>query len=164
VEYQAVIGLEFTPSWKPYPRCSVPARWLTPPCGGEHCRLPGVAGMPGVLPVVNQRAVNTPCAWRLALDAKSPGQHLCPQKLLLSRLPKGYQISQYEQATSARRIPGYLHLARRASYPYPPRPLEEDTGKLTHVSQDGESYSLVDLNRAGIPAVGDRQRARFALP
>src|SRR4030042_1954852 len=66
-------------------------------------------------------------------------------------LPKGYQISQYEYPLA---VNGHILIntpegersirVRRAH-------LEEDTGKLTHVSDNGETYSLVDLNRAGVP-------------
>ncbi len=66
-------------------------------------------------------------------------------------LPKGYQISQYETPLA---VNGLLELdtaqgkktirIRRAH-------LEEDTGKLTHIHQEKEDYTLVDLNRAGIP-------------
>jgi aspartyl-tRNA(Asn)/glutamyl-tRNA(Gln) amidotransferase subunit B len=66
-------------------------------------------------------------------------------------LPKGYQITQYEQPLAEH---GKITLVtskgekviriRRVH-------LEEDTGKLTHVEQNGNSFSLVDLNRAGVP-------------
>jgi len=66
-------------------------------------------------------------------------------------LPKGYQISQYEDPLAVngkltmRAAEGEQVVRVRRVH------LEEDTGKLTHVEQDGSSYSLVDLNRAGVP-------------
>jgi aspartyl-tRNA(Asn)/glutamyl-tRNA(Gln) amidotransferase subunit B len=66
-------------------------------------------------------------------------------------LPKGYQISQYEEPLARN---GKLTIStstgerfvriRRVH-------LEEDTGKLTHIEKDGRAFSLVDLNRAGVP-------------
>ncbi|MDZ4158811.1 MAG: Asp-tRNA(Asn)/Glu-tRNA(Gln) amidotransferase subunit GatB, partial [Anaerolineaceae bacterium] len=66
-------------------------------------------------------------------------------------LPKGYQISQYEYPLAER---GRLLISTpegERAIPIRRVHLEEDTGKLTHVTRGAESCSLVDLNRAGIP-------------
>jgi aspartyl-tRNA(Asn)/glutamyl-tRNA(Gln) amidotransferase subunit B len=66
-------------------------------------------------------------------------------------LPKGYQISQYEYPLAQhgklfiRTAQGERTIRIRRVH------LEEDTGKLTHVSRADDAYSLVDLNRAGVP-------------
>jgi aspartyl-tRNA(Asn)/glutamyl-tRNA(Gln) amidotransferase subunit B len=66
-------------------------------------------------------------------------------------LPKGYQISQYEEPLAVhgrlavRTADGEETVRVRRVH------LEEDTGKLTHVEGDGTAYSLIDLNRAGVP-------------
>ena len=66
-------------------------------------------------------------------------------------LPKGYQISQYESPLAVngrltvRTADGEQIVRVRRVH------LEEDTGKLTHVEARGQLYSLVDLNRAGVP-------------
>jgi aspartyl-tRNA(Asn)/glutamyl-tRNA(Gln) amidotransferase subunit B len=66
-------------------------------------------------------------------------------------LPKGYQISQYEQPLARngslliQTSQGECAIHIRRVH------LEEDTGKLTHTNREGVSYSLIDLNRAGVP-------------
>jgi aspartyl-tRNA(Asn)/glutamyl-tRNA(Gln) amidotransferase subunit B len=109
-------------------------------------------GMPGTLPVINENAVALAIKAALALHCEVQETSIFARKnYFYPDLPKGYQISQYEEPLA---IDGYMNIrtaegektirVRRAH-------LEEDTGKLTHVEKDGETYSLVDLNRAGVP-------------
>lgn len=109
-------------------------------------------GMPGVLPVINKQAVEMAVQAALSLNCTIRETSIFARKnYFYPDLPKGYQISQYEHPLA---VDGRLSVqtaegpktfrVRRAH-------LEEDTGKLTHISQDGETYSLVDLNRAGVP-------------
>ncbi|HEM45756.1 MAG TPA: Asp-tRNA(Asn)/Glu-tRNA(Gln) amidotransferase subunit GatB, partial [Alphaproteobacteria bacterium] len=116
---------------------------------------PVCAGMPGVLPVINQRAVEYALRVALALNCEIARTSIFARKnYFYPDLPKGYQISQYEQPLA---VNGHMTILtesgekvvriRRVH-------LEEDTGKLTHVKpqeEDGRPYSLVDLNRAGVP-------------
>jgi len=113
---------------------------------------PICSGMPGVLPVVNQRAVEYALRVALALQCQiAPLSIFARKNYFYPDLPKGYQISQYEYPLATN---GYLVLQtpggerkiriRRVH-------LEEDTGKLTHIHQEQDDYSLVDLNRAGVP-------------
>lgn len=113
---------------------------------------PICSGMPGVLPVVNQRAVEYALRVALALECEISLTSIFARKnYFYPDLPKGYQISQYEQplACNGRLIiltsQGEHTIRIRRVH------LEEDTGKLTHISREGDSYSLVDLNRAGVP-------------
>ncbi|TLN28073.1 Asp-tRNA(Asn)/Glu-tRNA(Gln) amidotransferase subunit GatB, partial [bacterium] len=112
---------------------------------------PVCAGMPGVLPVVNRQAVEYALRVALALECSVANSSLFERKnYFYPDLPKGYQISQYEYPLAER---GRLVIdtsagerlirVRRVH-------LEEDAGKLTHIEKDGEHYSLVDLNRAGV--------------
>ncbi len=113
---------------------------------------PVCCGMPGVLPVINRRAVELAIKAALALNCRVAETSIFARKnYFYPDLPKGYQISQYEFPLA---VDGFLPVRtpqgdkritiRRAH-------LEEDTGKLTHVQENGQSFSLVDLNRAGVP-------------
>jgi len=114
---------------------------------------PVCAGMPGTLPVVNARAVDFALQVALALDCDIASSSCFARKnYFYPDLPKGYQISQYELPLAQHGVlpvvtaDGWVDIRIRRVH------LEEDTAKLTHVQgADGESYSLVDLNRAGIP-------------
>jgi len=113
---------------------------------------PVCAGMPGVLPVINRLAVEYGIRVGLALECEiSPASIFARKNYFYPDLPKGYQISQYEYPLACKgrlaiQVNGEERIVRiRRAH------LEEDTGKLTHVRQDGDSYSLVDLNRAGVP-------------
>jgi aspartyl-tRNA(Asn)/glutamyl-tRNA(Gln) amidotransferase subunit B len=106
-------------------------------------------GLPGTLPVINKQAMEYGMMVALALNCEIPAFNQFARKnYFYPDLPKGYQISQYDHPLA---VNGYLDIEledgsskritiRRAH-------MEEDTGKLTHVS-DG---SLVDYNRAGVP-------------
>ncbi len=106
-------------------------------------------GLPGTLPVINEAAVEMAMMVGLALHCEIPPVNQFARKsYFYPDLPKGYQISQYDRPIC---VNGYLDIeladgtterirVRRAH-------LEEDTGKSIH---DG-SYSLIDLNRAGVP-------------
>lgn len=129
---------------------------------------PICAGMPGTLPVVNRRAVEFALRVALALDCEINQTSLFARKnYFYPDLPKGYQISQYEQPLARHgRLPirtsqGERDVRIRRVH------LEEDTGKSTHIAGVGDVpeetpparsvpvaaplYSLIDLNRAGIP-------------
>jgi aspartyl-tRNA(Asn)/glutamyl-tRNA(Gln) amidotransferase subunit B len=105
-------------------------------------------GMPGTLPVINQRAIEYALRVALALNCDIAETSVFTRKnYFYPDLPKGFQISQYE-----------LPLARNGWLAFETEDgdrririrrvhLEEDTGKLLH----REGYSLVDFNRSGIP-------------
>lgn len=108
-------------------------------------------GMPGVLPVLNERAVRYAIRLGLALDAELAGRSVFARKnYFYPDLPKGYQISQYEIPVVGR---GHLDIdledgsikrigVTRAH-------LEEDAGKSLHEGFIG--MTGIDLNRAGTP-------------
>ena len=113
---------------------------------------PVCAGMPGMLPVANQRAVEYAIRVALALDCRvNPTSLFARKNYFYPDLPKGYQISQYEYPLAEHGVlvvpasQGDKTIRIRRAH------LEEDTGKLTHFDEESGSYSLVDLNRAGVP-------------
>ena len=105
-------------------------------------------GMPGTLPVINRRAVEFALRVALALDCEISTTSIFARKnYFYPDLPKGYQISQYEQPLAQN---GCLHThTEQGVKPIRIRRvhLEEDTGKLFH----HEDHSLVDYNRSGVP-------------
>ncbi len=152
-EFEAVIGLEvhaeLETKSKMFCACPVVDHNLAEP---NTAVCPVCSGMPGVLPVVNQRAVEYALRVALALECEiAPVSIFARKNYFYPDLPKGYQISQYEQPLAVNgRLTiltshGERHIHVRRVH------LEEDTGKLTHVEGDEERYSLIDLNRAGIP-------------
>jgi len=153
MNYKADIGLEvhveLATRSKMFCSCAVVDPTSAPP-NSSVC--PVCCGMPGVLPVINRNAVELAIKAGLALNCRIAETSIFARKnYFYPDLPKGYQISQYEYPLA---LDGYMLIrisegekkirVRRAH-------LEEDTGKLTHMNENGETYSLVDLNRAGIP-------------
>lgn len=153
MEYEAVIGLEVHAELETRSKmfCACPV--VDPTTAAPNSAVcPVCSGMPGVLPVVNQRAVEFALRVALALECEIAHTSIFARKnYFYPDLPKGYQISQYEHPLARNGLlpilttqGGKIVRIRRVH-------LEEDTGKLTHINQDGTVYTLVDLNRAGIP-------------
>lgn len=159
--YEAVIGLEvhieMQTQSKMFCACPVVDSVSAAP---NSAVCPICAGHPGTLPVINARAVEFALRVALALECEiHPVSVFARKNYFYPDIPKGYQISQYEQPLAER---GKINLQtsqgprqiriRRAH-------LEEDTGKLTHLTPQSsaatetetQACSLVDLNRAGVP-------------
>ena len=118
---------------------------------------PVCLGLPGALPVLNRRAVDYAARAALALGCTIHERSIFARKnYFYPDLPKGYQISQYEQPLATAGV------IRAASDYWSPDydiritrvHLEEDAGKLLHEGfPDSDSKSYVDLNRAGTPLI-----------
>ncbi len=129
-------------------------------CSAEYSRsatnthvCPVCLGMPGVLPVINQRAVELTIMTGLALHCAIPEIAKFDRKNYpYPDLMKGYQISQYELPLCK---DGWLEVeldGRTKRIGITRVHLEEDTARSMHrVDQAGEGYSLIDVNRSGTP-------------
>jgi aspartyl-tRNA(Asn)/glutamyl-tRNA(Gln) amidotransferase subunit B len=161
-QYEAVIGLEthcqLSTATKIFSTSST--EFGAPP--NTHID-PVCMGMPGVLPVLNQKVLEYAVKAGLALNCQiAPYSKFDRKQYFYPDLPKNYQISQYDlpiaehgwleielydkaTGTSTRKRIGITRLH-----------MEEDAGKLVHGGSDrlaGSSYSLVDYNRAGVPLI-----------
>jgi aspartyl-tRNA(Asn)/glutamyl-tRNA(Gln) amidotransferase subunit B len=152
MNYETIIGLEvhaqlLTKS-KMYCRCSTD--YASTPPNTHVC--PVCLGMPGVLPVINEQAVRFTAMTALALNCTISDYTKFDRKNYpYPDLMKGYQISQFDAPVG---LNGWLEIEvdgvkKRAGITRVH--LEEDVAKLQHRSTGGESYSLVDVNRAGVP-------------
>lgn len=109
-------------------------------------------GMPGALPVLNKHAVAL--AARAAFALNSRPQHYSKfdrKHYFYPDLPKGYQISQFEQPIVLGGNVDIVVDGEKKKIGITRAHMEEDAGKSTHPV--GKDYSLVDLNRAGTPLI-----------
>lgn len=153
IDYEIVIGLEVHTQLLTHSKmfCTCSAHYADDAPNSHVC--PVCMGMPGVLPVANQQAVEFTLMTGLALHCSIPELSKFDRKnYFYPDLPKGYQISQYDLPFCQN---GYLEIQvgnQTKRIGVTRAHLEEDTGRLLHrTNGSGESYSLVDLNRAGIP-------------
>ena len=111
-------------------------------------------GLPGTLPVVNERAIELAIRIGLALNCTVQRCVFARKNYFYPDMPKDYQISQMELPLN---VDGWLDLPDGTRIGIERAHVEEDTGKTTHVGGDGRihdaAYSLVDYNRAGVPLV-----------
>lgn len=147
-DYEIVIGLEvhveLLTSSKMFCGCSTKFGALP---NSQIC--PVCAGFPGVLPVINRKAVELAIKTAIALNCKiSQMSRFARKHYFYPDLPKNYQISQYEEPLAT---DGFLFVDNR-KVRIKRIHLEEDAGKLIH-PEDKSPFSLVDFNRSGVPLI-----------
>jgi aspartyl-tRNA(Asn)/glutamyl-tRNA(Gln) amidotransferase subunit B len=149
-KWHPVIGLEVHAQLRTKTKifCGCPTEFGGSP--NDHV-CPVCLGMPGVLPVLNKRAVECAIKAGIALNCEvSETTKFDRKNYFYPDLPKGYQISQYDMPVCKT---GYLEVNGRKIRIHRAH-LEEDAGKLVHsgaAGLHGSDYSLVDFNRSGVP-------------
>ena len=156
MEYETVIGLEVHVQLDTRSKmfCGCPADYQSAEPNTRTC--PVCLGLPGALPVINRRAVEYTVMTGLALHCRIPEFTKFDRKNYpYPDLMKGYQISQYDLPLA---LNGHLEIDGDPGLEHGRRPigvervhLEEDVAKMQHFPDDAEGYSLVDVNRSGVP-------------
>ena len=153
-KYEAVIGLEVHVQLLTKSKifCSCSTRFGDPP-NSNVC--PVCLGLPGALPVLNREAVTMAMKAAMALNcAINARSRFARKNYFYPDLPKGYQISQYDEPLSE---DGWIEIEAnglRKRVGITRVHLEEDAGKSLHEGfADSESNSYIDLNRSGVPLV-----------
>ena len=151
MNYEAVIGLEVHAQLKTESKIFSSASASFGGSPNSHVN-PLCLGMPGVLPVLNKKALKFAVKAALATNCKiNLKSRFARKNYFYPDLPKGYQISQYEEPFSEH---GWLEVesgdtTRKINITR--IHMEEDAGKLIH--EDSLTSSHVDLNRAGVPLI-----------
>ncbi len=159
-QYETIIGLEthcqLTTATKIFCGCSTQFG-ISP--NGNVC--PVCLGMPGMLPVLNEKVLEYAVKAGLALNCViAPLSKFDRKQYFYPDLPKNYQISQFDLPIAEH---GWVQIELEDAITKETRTkkigvtrlhMEEDAGKLVHAGSDrlsGSSHSLVDYNRAGVP-------------
>jgi aspartyl-tRNA(Asn)/glutamyl-tRNA(Gln) amidotransferase subunit B len=149
VEYEPVIGLEIHVQLKTVTKmfCGCELSFGDEP--NSHC-CAVCLGLPGALPVVNERAIHFGLMIGLAFGCEIADRSLFHRKnYFYPDSPKGYQISQYDVPLCLGGQVGDVRIHRVH--------LEEDAAKLNHIGASGRIHgadrSWVDFNRCGTPLV-----------
>ena len=152
-DYEVVIGLEVHAQLLTASKmfCTCNAQYSSAPPNTLVC--PVCLGLPGTLPVINEQAVEFTVRTALALNCDIPEFTKFDRKNYnYPDLMKGYQISQYDLPLSQH---GWLDIETASGdkcIGITRVHLEEDVAKLYHRRDDlGETYSLMDVNRSGVP-------------
>src|SRR5580693_2614867 len=153
-KYEPVIGLEVHVQLNTRTKifCGCPTGFGAPP-NSNVCSV--CLGLPGALPMLNRRAVEMAIQAALATHCKvNPFSRFARKNYFYPDLPKGYQISQYDQPLAEH---GWLDadvngVKKRIGITR--IHLEDDAGKSIHDGfKDSDRYTYVDLNRSGTPLI-----------
>jgi len=149
MKYEAVIGLEVHAQMLTESKifCGCSTKFGSEP-NTQTC--PVCIGMPGVLPVLNKKAIEFAIRTGLATNCKiSPYSRFARKNYFYPDLPKGYQISQYELPICEHGVIEIVVDDEVKKIGITRIHMEEDAGKNIH--EGSGNYSFVDLNRAGVP-------------
>src|SRR5579884_3289796 len=153
-DYEPVIGLEVHVQLSTRSKifCGCPTSFGAPP-NTNVC--PVCLGLPGALPVLSRQAVEMAIRGALALHCHiNSFSRFARKNYFYPDLPKGYQISQYDQPLAEH---GWLEIAvdgARKRIGITRVHMEDDAGKSIHDGfKDSDRYTYVDLNRSGTPLI-----------
>src|SRR3954449_7882452 len=153
-KYEPVIGLEVHVQLGTKTKifCSCPVEFGAAP-NTNVC--PVCLGLPGALPVLSRQAVESAMSAALALHCRiNPFSRFARKNYFYPDLPKGYQISQYDQPLAEH---GYLDIllpGGKKRIGVTRVHMEDDAGKSIHDGfKDSDRYTYVDLNRSGTPLI-----------
>jgi aspartyl-tRNA(Asn)/glutamyl-tRNA(Gln) amidotransferase subunit B len=153
-KYEPVIGLEVHVQLGTKTKifCSCPVEFGAPP-NTNVC--PVCLGLPGALPVLSRQAVELAIGAALALRCKvNPFSRFARKNYFYPDLPKGYQISQYDQPLAEHGYVDILINGEKKRIVVTRVHMEDDAGKSLHEGfKDSDRYTYVDLNRCGTPLI-----------
>jgi aspartyl-tRNA(Asn)/glutamyl-tRNA(Gln) amidotransferase subunit B len=153
-KYEPVIGLEVHVQLGTKTKifCSCPVEFGAPP-NTNVC--PVCLGLPGALPVLSRQAVELAIGAALALRCKvNPFSRFARKNYFYPDLPKGYQISQYDQPLAEHGYVDILINGEKKRIGVTRVHMEDDAGKSLHEGfKDSDRYTYVDLNRCGTPLI-----------
>ena len=146
-DWETIIGLEI------HAQLNTRSKMFSPDSaqfgGGDNEHIDSVSfGLPGALPVVNQKAIEFSIKTGLALNCEIQSLSIFSRKnYFYPDLPKGYQISQYDKPLCTEGYVEFYLDGNKKKVRIERAHMEEDAGKSVHAG----GFSLVNLNRSGVP-------------
>ncbi len=159
-EYDVVIGLEIHAQLSTKSKCFSGAS--TNFHVGHNENVTEIcAGMPGTLPALNKTAVAMAVRTSLVLNCDIEKESVFARKqYFYPDMPKGYQISQYDKPIATNGYVEFYLDGEKQRVNLERAHMEEDAGKSTHFGE----YTLINLNRAGIPLLEIVSRPEITSP